>query len=80
MRVLVTGAAGAVRNGLTPAPVARGHDVVALARGEASDDVPTDVGVVERDLLERGSFGAALDGVDVRDERATESFADGGVV
>ena len=91
MRVLVTGATGFVGSRLTPALVDRGHDVVALVRDAASYDAPAGVGVVEGDLLEPGSFAAALEGVEAafylvhsmgagagfeeRDRRAAENFA-----
>lgn len=67
MRVLVTDASGCVGGRLVPELVARGHEVVALVR-DADQYGGPDVGgarvrVVEGDLLEPGSFDAALDGV-----------------
>jgi uncharacterized protein YbjT (DUF2867 family) len=91
MRVLVTGATGFVGRRLVPALVARGHDVVALVRDATGYDAPAGVEAVEGDLLEPGSFGAALEGVEAayylvhsmsagagfeeRDERAAGNFA-----
>jgi uncharacterized protein YbjT (DUF2867 family) len=61
MRVLVTGATGFVGSRLVPALRAAGHDVTALVRDAAGYDAPEGVRVVEGDLLEPGSFDAALD-------------------
>ena len=61
MRVLVTGATGFVGSRLVPALRAAGHDVTVLVRDAAGYDAPDDVRVVEGDLLEPGSFDAALD-------------------
>jgi uncharacterized protein YbjT (DUF2867 family) len=61
MRVLVTGATGFVGGRLTPALLAAGHDVVALVRDADRYDPPAGVEVVEGDLLEPGSYEAALD-------------------
>jgi uncharacterized protein YbjT (DUF2867 family) len=91
MRVLVTGATGFVGGQLVPALRAAGHDVTVLVRDAAGYDGPESVRVVEGDLLEPGSFTAALDveaayylvhsmrsGADFedRDRRAAENFAD----
>jgi len=61
MRVLVTGATGFIGGRLVPALLAAGHDVTVLVRDASSYDAPDGVRVVEGDLLEPGSFGAALD-------------------
>ncbi|WP_081927153.1 NAD(P)H-binding protein [Halobellus rufus] len=92
MKVLVTGATGFVGSRLVPALDAAGHDVTALVRDAARYEPPSSsVRVVEGDLLEPGSFDAALDvdaayylvhsmrsGPDFedRDRRAAENFAD----
>jgi uncharacterized protein YbjT (DUF2867 family) len=91
MRVLVTGATGFVGGRLVPALLEAGHDVTVLVRDAAGYDPPGPVTVVEGDLLEPGSFDAALD-VEVayylvhamgtggdfeeRDRRAARTFAD----
>lgn len=62
--MLVTGATGFVGGRLVPQLLATGHDVVALVRDADRYDAPDGVEVVEGDLLEPGSFAAALD-VDV---------------
>ena len=64
MRVLVTGATGFVGGRLVPALVDRGHDVVALVRDRGRYDPPEGVAVAEGDLLDPGSFDAALEGVE----------------
>jgi uncharacterized protein YbjT (DUF2867 family) len=90
MRVLVTGATGFVGRRLVPALVGAGHDVTVLVRDAERYDPRPDVRVVEGDLLEPGSFEAALD-VEVayylvhsmtarddfaeRDRQAAEAFA-----
>ena len=64
MDVLVTGATGFVGHNLLPALLAAGHDVRALVRDRSRYDGPESVTVYEGDLLEPGSFDAALAGVD----------------
>lgn len=90
MDVLVTGATGFVGSRLVPALLDAGHDVTALVRDAGGYDAPDGVRVVEGDLLEPGSFDAALDveaayylvhsmrsGADfeARDRLAAENFA-----
>jgi uncharacterized protein YbjT (DUF2867 family) len=92
MRVLVTGATGFVGKRLVPALVEAGHDVVALVRDPDRYDPPSGVTVATGDLLESGSFEAALEDVDAayylvhsmqaggdyaeRDRRAARNFVD----
>jgi uncharacterized protein YbjT (DUF2867 family) len=61
MRVLVTGATGFIGRRLVPALLEAGHDVTVLVRDASRYDPPADVRVVEGDLLDPGSFEAALD-------------------
>ncbi len=66
MRVLVTGATGFVGRRLVAALLAETtHDVTVLVRDTASYDPPAGVTVVEGDVLEPGSFEAALADADV---------------
>jgi len=66
MRVLVTGATGFVGRRLVTALLAEtSHDVTVLVRDAASYEPPDGVTVVEGDVLEPGSFEAALADVDV---------------
>jgi len=90
MRVLVTGATGFVGRRLVPALLDAGHEVTALVRDAGRYDPPPGVRVVVGDLLDPGSFDAALD-VEAayylvhsmtarddfadRDRRAAENFA-----
>ncbi|WP_302082734.1 NAD(P)H-binding protein [Salinibaculum rarum] len=92
MDVLVTGATGFVGGRLVPALRAAGHDVRVLVRDETGYDASDEVTVFEGDLLEPGSFDAALDGADAayylvhsmkagedfeeRDRNAATNFAD----
>jgi uncharacterized protein YbjT (DUF2867 family) len=64
MHVLVTGATGFVGGHLVPALLAAGHSVRALVRDPGEYDGPDGVDVATGDLLDAGSFDAALDGVD----------------
>jgi uncharacterized protein YbjT (DUF2867 family) len=90
MEVLVTGATGFVGRKLTPALVDRGHDVTVLVRDASGYEAPDGVAVVEGDLLDPGSFAAALDveaayylvhsmraggDFEERDRRAASNFA-----
>lgn len=92
MRVLVTGATGFVGRRLVPALVEAGHEVMTLVRDPDRYDLPPGVTVESGDLLDPGSFEAALDGVEVayylvhsmqaggdyaeRDRRAARNFVD----
>ncbi|MFB6310586.1 MAG: NAD(P)H-binding protein [Salinirussus sp.] len=64
MEVLVTGATGFIGGRLVPELVAAGHSVRVLVRQPGAYAPPDGVAVYEGDLLEPGSFDAALDGVD----------------
>jgi uncharacterized protein YbjT (DUF2867 family) len=64
MKVLVTGATGFVGRRLVPALTAAGHDVVVLVRDASRYTGPTDVTVVEGDLLEATTLPPAMDGVE----------------
>ena len=65
MQVLVTGATGFVGSRLVAALVAEtDHDVSVLVRDADAYDPPNDVTVVEGDVLEPGSFEAALSNAD----------------
>lgn len=61
MHVLVTGATGFVGGRLVPVLLEAGHDCTVLTRDAARYDGPTDVRVVEGDLLEPGSFETAVE-------------------
>ncbi|MFC7018509.1 MULTISPECIES: NAD(P)H-binding protein [Haloarcula] len=90
MHVLVTGATGFVGSHLVSALRAADHDVRALVRDPAGYDPAPGVEVATGDLLEPGSFDAALEGVDAavylvhsmgagddyedRDRRAAQNF------
>jgi uncharacterized protein YbjT (DUF2867 family) len=63
MRVLVTGATGFIGSRLVPALVDAGHDVAVLVRDAGRYDGPEEVEVFEGDLLERGTFEDAFEGV-----------------
>jgi uncharacterized protein YbjT (DUF2867 family) len=90
MDVLVTGASGFVGRRLVAALLERGHGVTALVRDADRYAAPEGVRVVEGDLLEPGSFAAALDveaayylvhsmraggDFEERDRRAARNFA-----
>ncbi|GAA0673644.1 NAD(P)H-binding protein [Natronoarchaeum mannanilyticum] len=64
MHVLLTGATGFIGGRLGPALVDAGHRVTALVRDADRYDAPAGIGVVEGDLLDPGSFEAALADVD----------------
>jgi uncharacterized protein YbjT (DUF2867 family) len=92
MQVLVTGATGFVGGRLVPALVDAGHGVQVLVRDAGSYDPPRGVAAFEGDVLEPGSFEAALDDVETayylihsmragadfaeRDRRAAANFAE----
>jgi uncharacterized protein YbjT (DUF2867 family) len=91
MRVLVTGATGFVGSRLLSPLLDAGHEVTVLVRDAERYTGPTDVRVVEGDLLDPGSFDDALavdaayylvhsmgsgDDFAERDRRAAENFAD----
>ena len=65
MHVLVTGATGFVGGHLVPALLAAGHSVRVVVRNPNEYDPPDGVDVAAGDLLDAGSFDAALAGVDV---------------
>lgn len=64
MRVLVTGATGFVGGRLVPRLLDAGHDVSVLVRDRSSYDPAAGVSVFEGDVLDPGSFDAALEDVD----------------
>ncbi len=63
MRILLTGASGAIGAGLAPALADAGHDVRAFARDPAR--VSADLPVVRGDAVTGAGLDAALDGIDV---------------
>ena len=64
MRVLVTGATGFVGGRLVPRLLDAGHDVSVLVRNADEYDPAEGVSVFEGDVLDPGSFDAALEAVD----------------
>ncbi len=64
MKVFVTGATGVVGTRAVPALVAAGHDVTAVARGEAKADLVRSMGAspVAVDLFDAAAVKAAVDG------------------
>ena len=65
MRVLVTGASGFVGGRLVPELQRAGRSVTALVRNASRYDAPEGVRVVEGDLLDPTTLGAAFENVDV---------------
>jgi len=59
MRVLIVGATGALGQDVVAATLARGHDAVALVRGDCSG-LPTPVETVQGDILKASSLHPAL--------------------
>lgn len=65
MDVLVTGATGFVGGRLVPRLLEHGHDVTVLVRDTSRYTGPTDVDVVQGDLLEESTLEGAFEGVEV---------------
>ncbi|MCA0452366.1 MAG: NAD(P)H-binding protein [Chloroflexi bacterium] len=64
MKILVTGATGTVGGHIVHQLHAAGHQVLALTRSAAKANFPAGVTVVEGDLTQPATFGAALNGVE----------------
>lgn len=71
MRILVTGATGVLGRRVVPLLVAEGHDVTAVARGQADAVRAAGAAPIELDLLSTGAVTRAVDGHDVVVDLAT---------